>query len=453
MRNIWETNGGVYFGYASDNLEGAPPKFTPNLELAYTDDRHLITFGPNGSGKSRRLLVPNLARLLDWSIIVIDPKGDLAAMTAAHRKARSQIVIINPFNVLELGSQGFNPVAALDQDDDDFPDDALGLAESLIRVRGSDPHWSESAQDLIAALIMYSRLEETNGGSLGQVRHNLGLPPDEFVGLVAQIRLAARVHHMDELAAKIGRFKEIAPEDREIKSVLATALTQTRWLDSRPMKADLEKPPFDFSVLKEKPTTVYLTLPARRLGTHSTWLRLMISSILQPLMKDTRKSKVPILFMLDEFAQLGHLPIIENNLALMRGYGIKLWTVFQDMSQGQDIYKDRWESFIGNTGVLQSFAPQDTTTAEYLSKRTGQATTPVVSSSFSRPSGKQEFGSESVSVNPTGQPAMLPQDVRNMDPVFEILFSLTQKQTVRGFAAYPTELKHLKDICALDPSA
>ena len=60
--------------------------------------------------------------------------------------------------------------------------------------------------------------------------------------------------------------------------------------------------------MKEELTTVYLILPARRLGTHSTRLCLMIASVVRPLMIDTRKPKVPALFMLDEFAQLGHLP-------------------------------------------------------------------------------------------------------------------------------------------------
>ena len=92
---------------------------------------HIVTFGPNGSGKSRRLLLPNLVRLTDWSMLVVDPKGDLAAMTAAYRqKQGSKIVILNPFRVHDWKSHGYNPIAALDPKSEDFPDDALGLAEA-----------------------------------------------------------------------------------------------------------------------------------------------------------------------------------------------------------------------------------------------------------------------------------------------------------------------------------
>jgi type IV secretion system protein VirD4 len=452
--NLWATDDGVYFGYACDNTEGKPPAIDARMVLPYVGDRHLVTLGPNGSGKSRRLLLPNLARLPNWSILVVDPKGDLATMTASYRANRgSKIVMLNPFDVLGLGTHGFNPVAALDPKSDDFPDDALGLAEALVRVQGQEPHWSESAQDLIAALAMYSRLTEPDGGSLGHIRAQLGKPATEFRHLVGEMMVAGVTCDCEELVVKSGRFREITPDNKELNSILSTALTQTRWLDSRPVKADLVRGAYDFGRMKQEPTTVYLILPARRLGTHSTWLRLMIASVLRPLMIDTRKPKVPVLFMLDEFAQLGHLPVIENNLAMMRGYGVKLWAVFQDLSQAHAIYKERWESFLGNAGVLQSFAPQDVVTADYLSKRTGQSTRAVLSYGQNQEAGSNAPAGGSASISQAGVPLMLPQDLRNMDDGFSVLFSHRTKGTVRSYIPYPTQLPHLREICALDPSA
>ena len=452
--NLWGTDGGVYFGYACDHTEGKAPALDPNMLLPYIGDRHIVTLGPNGSGKSRRLLLPNLTRLPNWSILVVDPKGDLATMTASYRANRgSKIVMLNPFDALRLGSNGFNPVAALDPKSDDFPDDALGLAEALVRVQGQEPHWSESAQDLIAALIMYSRLTQPGGGSLGHVRAQLGKPASEFRQLVSEMMVAGVNQDCEELVVKSGRFRELNSENKELNSVISTALTQTRWLDSRPVKADLARGAYDFGRMKQEPTTVYLILPARRLGTHSTWLRLMIAAVLRPLMIDTRKPKVPVLFMLDEFAQLGHLPVIENNLAMMRGYGVKLWAVFQDLSQAHAIYEKRWESFLGNAGVLQSFAPQDVVTADYLSKRTGQNTRAVLSYGLSQQAGGNAPGGGNTSISQAGVPLMLPQDLRNMNDGFSVLFSHRTKGTVRSYIPYPTELPQLREVCALDPSA
>ena len=233
-------------------------------------------------------------------------------------------------------------------------------------------------------------------------------------------------------------------ESRELNSILSTAQTQTRWLDSRPIKADLGKGAFDFSLLKEQPTTVYLTLPARRLGTHATWLRVMIASIIQPLLKDTRRSKVPVLLVLDEYPALaaGGFAVIEKNMAMFRGFGIKLWTVWQDLGQAINLYGKGWESFVANAGVLQSFAPQDVVTAEHLSKL--MPLTVMTAEQQSRSFGgnddkKETVGQHSVNVSEQGMPLMLPQHLRNMDDGFSVLFSHKLKGPARAFFPFKVD--------------
>jgi len=393
--NLWETDDGVYFGHRilPDHAEHDRSLLDEEWRVVrdkfhhYTGDRHLVTVGPNGSGKTRRLLIPNLVFLKNWSILVVDPKGTLAALTGPYREAqrRNSVTVIDPFGVIEhdypalaarypfLTSAGFNPVAALDMDSDDFPDDARRLAEAIIRVEDKDhPHWERSAQDLIAGLLMCDRIENGAQSTLVAVRDWVG---SEAEALAREIRdnllPLARGKH-EAVAAKLSRFTNISGENRELFSILSSAQTQTTWLDSRPIRRDLSKGAVDFGQMKYEPMTIYLILPPRYLATHSTWLRLMVTAVLLPLMRSARPASVPVLFMLDEFAQLGHLLVIEDNLALMREYGVKLWPVFQDLAQAKHVYKERWESFIGNAGVVQTFAPQDMTTRKYLSDLSGQ---------------------------------------------------------------------------------
>jgi len=459
MTDIWRTNGGVYFGVATDRLKGEPPPYDPARVIRYQDDRHLITVGPNGSGKSRRLLLTNLAELTGWSMLVIDPKGNLARMTAAYRREQgSRVIILDPFNASGLESDGYNPVAALDPSDDDFPDDAMGQAEAIIRVEGKEPHFGQSAQDLVCAIIMYVRLVLPDP-SLVDVRYFLGLSSDElrhtamalevkYKGLtIPGMVAAATIYDCPELETKALRLNDASHENRELLSVVSTALAQTRWLDSRPIKRDLARAALGedaFAQMKERPTVVFLVLPARRLGTHSTWLRLMITSVLQPLMKDTRASKVPVLFMLDEAAALGHLPVIEQTMAMMREYGIKLWTVFQDFAQATSIYGERWPSFLGNAGVLQAFAPQDFGTAKALSEQLGQTTKPMHSASGSGLS-------PSFSISQVQVPLMLPQELSAMGDGFAVIKSHKSESPLRVYFPDPSELPHMQEICARDP--
>jgi len=456
-QSIWARDGGVYFGFGVNPDEPAKNQsildaawdIDPSLIHRYPNphdpkrrgDGHLVTIGPNGTGKTRRLLIPNLYRLTNWSAVVIDIKGELAALTAAYRASQPDhnVVVIDPFGLLPknyphicekhpyLASSGFNPLSLLDPKSDDFPDEAMALAEAIITVEGDEPYWAQSAQDLVAALIMYVRIKFPEEGSLGTVRELLGRSATEFRDSIPSMQLAGQMAHCPELDRKLERFTLLTADNKELNGIISTALTQTRWIDSRPISTDLAKGKFDFGSLKKKKTTVYLTLPPRYLATHAAWLRVLITSSLMPLLRSVDDAEVPVLLMLDEFAALGHVNMIEKNMALMRGYGIKLWIVLQDLAQIKTLYKDRWESFIGNAGVMQSFAPQDLTTREYLSKMSGKRLYWITtgSTSISASSGHQDSISKGTTENAQylEGPEYWPQGLGAMDIGESVLFS------------------------------
>jgi type IV secretion system protein VirD4 len=117
-----------------------------------------------------------------------------------------------------------------------------------------------------------------------------------------------------------------------------------------------------------------LCLPASRMGTHSRWLRLIVNLAIAALERERAAPALPVLFVLEEFAALGHMRALENAVAYMRGFGVKIWAVLQDVTQLKRHYKESWETFLGNAGVLQAFSVTDVSSLEYLSKRMGETT-------------------------------------------------------------------------------
>jgi type IV secretion system protein VirD4 len=81
---------------------------------------------------------------------------------------------------------------------------------------------------------------------------------------------------------------------------------------------------------------------------------------------------------MDEFPVLGHMASIEKAAGQIAGFGLRLWPVIQDLSQLKAIYKS-WETFMGNSGLMQFFGNNDLTTLEYLSKKLGKSTIMQVS--------------------------------------------------------------------------
>ena len=85
------------------------------------------------------------------------------------------------------------------------------------------------------------------------------------------------------------QLEAMGPEERG--SVLSAAKTQTQWLDDQRIQAVLSRSDFRMADLKRKKTTVYLCLPAMRMGTHARWFRLML--LLALTVMERTKAKAP----------------------------------------------------------------------------------------------------------------------------------------------------------------
>src|SRR5271165_477919 len=425
-------------------------------KIVYEGERHVLLFGPNGTGKGTRFLIPNLLSIEDRSIVVIDPKGELAAVTADYRRTVGEVVMLNPFNVLGLGSTGFNPLALLDPASPNFYDDAAALGEALIKVGDKDPHWGESAQGLLVALLMWEKMQKGADANLEHVRALL-TEADEWEGtfdakgkahdeMVRGLRVTAADMVADggyEIASLAARFTE---QSNELASVRSTADTQTRWILSPPMRDDLKKEGVDFRKLKEKPTTVYVILPADRMRTHSVWLRLVIVSALRALY---RPGGLRTLLLIDEMPALGHLAPLEDAFGLVRGYKVQIAGICQDLAQLKALYNERWESFLANAGVVQGFTPNDLTTADWMSRRAGQATMLAPSSSESvSPKGER---SETTGWSQIGRPLYLPQELMGFAEGTGLLWLAGMANGVRFFAPPYWKIEQAEKRAARNP--
>jgi type IV secretion system protein VirD4 len=366
-------------------------------KMRYGGDRHMLVIGGNRSGKGTRILMPNLLNMSgSRSIVVVDPKGELAAVTAQFRRSLGQrVVIINPFGVMtefqgydDLEGVGYNPLCALDPTAHDFNAKASLLAEAMISVdpKNQNKHFDYAGRALLAATMMYVAIIAREKRAVPTMKHVRQLicmaseparPPSalfpdgtEAYGIP---KLAAKMM-TSSIAALRNKAAPFTDWNREIQSVASTVRTQTECFDDYEIAENLAKNDFDFREIKRQPTTVYLVLPPDQMRRHSGWLRLLLTSALQAALRPRQWGEPSILFMMDEFAALGHLEIIENAWAQVPGYGIQMMPVIQDLNQLKNLYGDRWESFAANAGVITSFAPNDPTTAEWLSKRMGQTT-------------------------------------------------------------------------------
>jgi len=350
--------------------------------LHYDSDRHLLTIAPTRSGKGTTAIIPNLLTY-QGSALVIDPKGENAVITAERRYALGQrVFIVDPWGITGAVTVArFNPLDWLEAGDVDITENAMLLADALVVPDGGDGFWMEEAKALLQGVILYVATDAREAGNrhLGRVR-DLLLLDGEDMKLLFERMLDSHHHVVISTGARC-----LQKEEKLLANVVASAQAQTHFLDSARIRESLSVSDFKFEDLKRKAMTIYLVLPSDRLNAFSRWLRLLIQQAITVNARDiATKPDKPVLFLLDEMPSLGRLTMVEQAYGLMAGFGIQLWGIVQDVSQLKGIYGDGWETFIGNSGMIQYFGSRDRMTADYFSALCGVTTVWNLSSAIAR---------------------------------------------------------------------
>lgn len=380
---------------SAEEIAAELPEWRPGMFLlgrddtgryrGHDDDRHILTVAGSRAGKGVSLIVPNLL-LWPGSVIAIDPKGELATLTASRRSAKGsahavpmtpgegEVYALDPFGRVEGPAKqhalaGFNPMAEIEVGADGGFDRCSQLADALIiQSQGDGAHWTQGAQSLLRLLIYYvAATAATDQKNLITVRRLLTAGTERHKALWEEMKGSPDTFLAVSGAAMAGMV------DKERSSITTTALTQTAFLDAPEMVDVLSNSSFRLESLKEKRITIYLCLPSMRLATHGKWFRMFVSMALDAMERTgaLKKGQHRVLFCLDEFAAIGRMETVEKAAGQIASFGVKLWPVIQDLPQLVRDYRDGWETFMGNAGSLLFFGNTDITTVKHIAERLG----------------------------------------------------------------------------------
>ncbi len=340
--------------------------------IEYAGDSHLMTIAPTGAGKGRSVIIPNLLTY-PGPIIVVDPKGENYAVTARRRREMGQRVIrLDPFGVIDGNSDGLNPMDIFDLLNMDIETDSQMLAEMLsIGNRGvKDPFWDLNACGLISGLMAHVALTkaqpERNFSALRQF-----LMADDVVYKLA-VLLDTQGKTMNRMAyEEIASFLQMSERDTR-PGVLATAHSYMKAFLSKAVDKALEKSSFTLAdVVAGEPLSIYIIIPPDKLLSHRALLKLWVGTLLKAV---TSRKTIPqqrTLFLLDECGQLGNFPYLESVITLCRGYGLQVWSFWQDMSQIKKLYEMSWSTMVNNCAVLQIFGAKNYVVANEFAQLVG----------------------------------------------------------------------------------
>lgn len=404
---------GLYLGL----LDGQP--------LFYSGKAHLLTVAPARQGKGISVVLPNLLHF-QGSVFVADPKGELAAVTGAHRAERfgQTVYVLNPWGLHGLPQHRYNPLQPLVQAANDpallrgIADEAKALALQLLPEPedSRNKYFREGARAILRAVMLH--LATQDGGrdcTLPEMWRVLSstrriekavdemMASDALFGMVAALGqdLSGQIEDNPEQFAD---FRQGAVQALDIFDPLG-------WLGEAVGGSDV-----DFRALKEGKASVYLVIPQDRIATHGAWLGLVTQQAITSVSRSRGRSNV--LFVLDEFANMGKLSGLAESLTALPGLGVRVWAFVQELAELTRLYgPNTARTVLSQAEVKQFFAVQDDQLAKTLSASFGQRTVKTRNYNL----GRSEDDAIGESLGETGRPLMTADEIRMMGPDEQLL--------------------------------
>jgi len=378
-------------------------------QLHWDGEGHLLSVAPTRSGKATMQIVPNLVRYRG-SCVVLDPKGELYRDTAAWRNANvGPVYRIAPF---EPQTHGFNPLATVRS-----VADARALADLIMPddPRAQDFFKKDAVAFLTALILFILDKAPPDRRNLAEVRRVTATGLDKFLSAVEAMARSTNPAIANAAGVVLGKSK-----DRSLPSLRDTLNTELSLWDDPGIARATATAEVDFHALKDRPATVYVTVPFDKIAAYAPFLKVLLTGALEAMVQNPTTPEIPVLFVLDEFLSLGPFPQFRDAIRTHAGAGVRLWFFLQDVPTLEEHYPKSWKAFF-NTSVKTFFGTDETFTGQLVTDQLGAATVAYRSVSvtqnrstsggvFDLPTYSQG-GSVSESVVFTGRPLLTPAEV------------------------------------------
>ncbi|ETT54683.1 conjugal transfer protein TraG [Paenibacillus odorifer] len=404
---------------------------TQRVQIGLDGHKHrrnvnVLVVGGSGSGKTRFYAKPNIMQAYT-SFVVLDPKGEILRDTGHLLKSKGYDIkvldLINPHR-----SHGYNPFAYL-QDDKDV----LKLVTNLIRnttPKGSntnDPFWERSETALLEALVLYLLYEAP--------------PEEQNFPMVMEMIAAAEVREedetyqspLDELFERLGMREpeHLAVKQYNIFKLAAgkTAKSILIGLGVRLEKFNLHTiagmsmvDEMELPVMGEKNTAMFAVIPDND-SSFNFIVGMLYTQLFQCLMYEAdyrHGGRLPIHvhFVMDEFANVALPDEFDKLLSTMRSREISVSIILQNLAQLKALYKDSWESIVGNCDEFLYLGGNEQSTHKYVSELLGKET--IDTNTYGQSKGRN--GSYSINYQQSGRELLTPDEVRLLDNRYALLF-------------------------------
>lgn len=404
---------------------------TQNFRISLDTHKHrrclnILVVGGSGAGKSRGFALPNIMQCC-CSMVITDPKAELLRKTGGLLEKQGYEVrvfdLINPDT-----SFCYNPFEYVHDDKD-----VLRLISNLIQnttpkgSQSSDPFWEKSETALLQALMLYllheAPPEEQNFAMIMEMLGSAQVKEEDedYESPLDILFDRLEMRNPDSIAVKQYHiYKQAA--GKTAKSILISVGVRLAAFNLPQIAKLTNTDELDLSSMGERKVALFCCIPDA--DTSLNYLVGMIySQLFQTLyyMADRVHGgalPVPVNCIMDEFPNVSLPNEFEKILATCRSRSIYCSIIIQNMSQLKALFKDSWESLVGNCDEFLYLGGNEKETHKYVSELLGKET--IDTNTYGQTKGKS--GSYSTNFQQSGRELLQPDEVRMLDNQNALLF-------------------------------
>jgi len=414
---------------------GTPKSRKPFVSAGFTKFPHCMLVAPTRAGKGVGYVIPNTL-LFAGSCVVLDVKGEIFEATSRHRQSQGDAIFrFAPFD-FEHATHRYNPlerVARIEHPDRRYTELAK-IADYFLTTSGkgtAQDFLNEGRELFVAAGLLAMERGRATIGEICRIIFAKGATAEHFGKLAEEVQ---------SRPARQTFMKFSGYSDRTLSShasVLGGAglnLWNNPAVDRATSGND-----FSFADLRKTPQSIYVVVNADDILTLAPLVRLFFGELIATLratLPDPEREPWPVMIMLDEFDQLGRMPIVEQALKQLAGHGARVSIITQSIPGLDKVYEDEniRLSLESAAGMKLYLAANDKKTASEVSEALGKTTKLQVSDSLSR---DRDFTRRrSVSRRMEERPLLTPDEVRRLSPDKALLIPERQNPCIVDRVVY-----------------
>ncbi len=385
-----------------------------------------LVIGGSGAGKTRFYGKPNIMQC-NTSFVILDPKGEILRDTGNLLEKEGYVIRV--IDLIDMSkSHGYNPFAYI-QDDKDV----LKLITNLIRnttpkgAQSNDPFWEKSETALLEALCLYlinEAPEEEQNFSMVMEMIVAAEPKEDdedYISPLDQLFIELENDKPESLALKQYKiYKQAA--GKTAKSILISVGVRLAAFNLESIASLTHYDELELEKMCERKTALFAVIPDND-STFNFLIGMLYTQLFQMLYYSADiihhgELPIPVHFMMDEFANVALPDEFDKLLATMRSRRIFVSIIIQNLAQIKALYKDAWESIVGNCDELYYLGGNEQSTHKFMSEYLGKET--LDTNTYGKSSGRN--GNYSTNYQQAGRELLTADEVRLLDNDYALLF-------------------------------